>query len=917
MQSFIENVVADILAEKIDLQNAKFIFSSKRATIFFKETFKKQIKKTSFLPQLISIEDFISEVADYEIIDNTELLFLFYQIYLETVTKDKADSFDKFISWSTIVLQDFNELDRYLIDANYIFNYLSDIKRLEEWFKDKKITELSKNYVNYFKNIGKYYQLLGKKLTTLKSAYQGFVYKKAYENITEYIKNKPNETFVFIGLNALNKAEESIIKELLLHKKAKIYFDFDSYLFAQNLPYAKFIKKYKNNWKYFDLEPFKFLTNDYISDKNIEVIGVPKNVSQIKYASQIIQNISKKSNNFTNTAYVLANENLLPVALNSLPNEVERVNITMGYALKNISLSNLFLLFFKAHQNKAKIGKNTKFYYKDVISILNFPIIKDYFFENDEKINDLINKKITEKNINFLTSKQIIKLFENPKNSLFAEIIFQAFENSILYIRRILYTLDILLNANTNHLETEYLIRFTQLFQQLENLETNYHYLENLNSLESVFKQLLSLENLSFQGEPLSGLQIMGMLETRSLDFENIIITSVNEGFLPGGKIANSFIPFDVKNEFGLPTYKEKDAIFSYHFFRLLQRAKNIYLLYNTETDDFGSSEKSRFITQLEILSKNQKNHNFTHKIVSPNAPTQHKRLLEIKKDSSVLKKLSQINEKGFSPSTLTNYIVNPIYFYKQRILGIKPINELEETVAINTFGTVIHDTLEYFYKPFINIVLTEADIRKMKKECTKVTKIFFEKNYINGDITKGKNLLSFELAVHYIQLFLNQELQQIKQGNEIVILELESKLETEILINKTANSIKIRGLVDRIDRYNGTIRIIDYKTGRVEQKNLDIKNWELLTSDYKFSKSFQVLFYAYIYVKTNKINLNRISLESGIISFKNLKSGFMKVNKNTISNIELDTFKEQLTLLLDEIYDIDFPFIETENPAY
>jgi hypothetical protein len=389
----------------------------------------------------------------------------------------------------------------------------------------------------------------------------------------------------------------------------------------------------------------------------------------------------------------------------------------------------------------------------------------------------------------------------------------------------------------------------------------------------------------------------------------------VNEGILPAGKSNNSFIPFDVKLENNMPTYKEKDAVYTYHFYRLLQRAKEVYILYNTEPDVLNGGEKSRFITQLEI----DNTHKINHFIVSPKVPLTEPNLIEVSKSSDVIEGLKRYAKSGFSPSSLTNYIRNPIAFYYEKILGIKQFEDVEESVALNTLGTILHNTLEDFYKPLEGQILTLEAITKMDSKIDATVSHHFKTEYKKGDITKGKNLIIYEIAKHYISTFLKLESNAIKAGNEIKILAIETKNKVSIEIEGLDFPIILTGKVDRVDCYNGMTRIIDYKSGRVEQNKVEVVDWKHLTSDYdKYSKSFQILMYAYMMYKQKKIVL---PVEAGIISFKKLGSGFIKFGKkesertrtkdNLISEDTLIAFEIELKKLIIEICNPDINFIE------
>jgi hypothetical protein len=404
----------------------------------------------------------------------------------------------------------------------------------------------------------------------------------------------------------------------------------------------------------------------------------------------------------------------------------------------------------------------------------------------------------------------------------------------------------------------------------------------------------------------------MGVLESRVLDFETVIVTSMNEGKFPAGKSQNSFIPYDVKRELGLPTFKEKDAIYTYHFYHLLQRAKNIYLLYNTESEGLDAGEKSRFITQLEV--EKQDNHTLSHEIYNAVLPETAYQPMVVPKSEKVMIRLKEIAEKGFSPSALTSYIRNPIQFYFQKILRISEVEEVEENIALNTLGTIIHETLEVLYTPFIGKFLTENDIKNcfalLDAEVLKQFKIIYKE----GEIKKGRNLLAFEVAKRNVLNFLKVELQGIKNGDAIKILHLEKPCERILEHPDLPYPIKIAGKVDRIEERNGVIRIIDYKTGKVEKASVTLKSWNGLAQEIKNDKIIQVLAYAFMYEK----EANGKLIEAGIISFKNLKSGFLPFNfkeekeVNSIINQEILTnYTEQMVLVLKEILDKNIPFEE------
>lgn len=909
MNTFISNVVNEVIKNHENYANLVFVLPSQRACIFLKEELIAKLPKSSFLPKIISIENYIQELADLNLIDNTQLLFEFYDVYKEFFPKENRESFEAFSQWATIALHDFNEIDSYLVNSNAIFSSLKDIKQLDKWFQNQKPSQLAINYLNFFGSLDVLYNALSEKLKSNKYGYQGLIYKEATNNLEFYIQTNLNKHIFYVGFNALNKAEEYIFQEMLNNNIATVYWDANETFFHKSNEAGVFLRKYKNEWNYYKSNPFLWTQTIEKNNQKTHIIGAPKNITQIKYVGELLS----KFDNFNKTALVLADENLLTLTLNSLPNKVKNINITMGYPLNDIPLANLFEKLFKLYLNQQKFNKESEeqFYYKDVLNLLNDPFLNKF---EDELLQVLI-EKIKNENSIFLSANALKKYISTEEQDKL-QLLFSLFiipTNVNLIIEQCIYLIN-KLKTFVEGVEKEYLYRFYAVFQQLKTLNLKYQHISDLKTLIHFFNQLLKNEKLSFQGEPLQGLQLMGMLETRVLDFETVIITSVNEGILPAGKNEFSFMPFDVKKHFKLPTYQEKDAIFSYHFQRLLQRAKNVYLIYNTETDGYGAGEKSRFLTKLEI-----QNPNIIKSIISPKIQSSKEVVFQVEKTPEVLQKLKEVFSKGISPSALATYIYNPISFYEQKILGIKEQDEVEETIAMNTMGSVIHDVLEALYKPYINVFLTKEHIVNMEKQTNGLLGKFFQKHYLNGNIQTGKNKLIFEVCKNHIQRFLKQELQLLK-NHQLKIKALEESLTTELIVEGINFPIKIKGIVDRIDELDGVIRIIDYKTGKVEAKNLKLTNFSVIAEDYKYTKALQVMLYSYMYSK-NLTNKN-INLQSGIISFKNLNSGFLKMNfsensrgKDYEVTLErINEFMVEVNQLFIEILNPEIPFTENKN---
>jgi len=897
------------------------VLPNKRARIFLIEALKGQVSQTIFAPEIISIEELIQDISGIRSIDPIELLFEFYNVYLSVTEKSNQQSFELFANWAKTLLQDFNEIDRYLLEPDKVLKYLENIKEIEHWSVDaENRTELIGNYLEFWKLLPNYYQSLYSHLLQKGIGYQGLIYREAVHNLNHYSDSLAKKTLLFAGFNALNAAEEQIIQHLMASGQGKIYWDADQAFINDPLHDAGlFIRRFRESWKHYKSNPFEWIMDDFSTPKKIEIIGTPKSIGQTKIAGNIIRKelFLNPGTTLDKVAVILGEENLLVPLLYALPDSVGALNITMGYSAKNNPAQILIAKLFRMHTNAlSRNASSYVFYYKDVLDILTHPLVEPYANAN------ALATIIKQNNYTFITHKKLFEL-NLGQNSLFA-LLFQKWENGPIDVLNSVSSLLQTIKTNLSNDNEEEKIAKTfvyaifKVINKLINYYSQHEHINNIETLHAIYKQVIDLAEVSFEGEPLSGLQIMGVLESRVLDFDTVIVTSMNEGKFPAGKSQNSFIPYDVKRELGLPTFKEKDAIYTYHFYHLLQRAKNIYLIYNTESEGFDAGEKSRFITQLEV--EKQPNHNLSHEIYNAVLPETVYEPIVIPKSESVLQRLKEIAEKGFSPSALTSYIRNPIDFYFQKILRISEVEEVEENIALNTLGTIIHGSLEALYKPFIGKFLSESDIAEAYKKLDDEVLNQFRLVYKEGEIRKGRNLLAFEVAKRNVSNFLKMELEDIKSGAVIRILALEQRYdERDLLHDDLPFPVKIGGSVDRIEEHNGKIRIIDYKTGKVEAGSIALKTWKGLTGDIKNDKIIQLLAYAFMYEPYAQGK----EMEAGIISFKNLKAGFLPfVFKDTFEKTETtvinaaisENYTEQLVILLREILDPGIPFTEKIN---
>lgn len=905
MNTFIEEVLSQINKQDKNLSQAVFILPSKRAVGFLKRYLSRQLNIPIFSPKIISIEEFIEEISGLKIIDSLTLLFSSYAVYLNTHEFPEKDSFEEYTSWGQAILNDFNEIDRYLVPKSEFFNYLLSIQTLEKWGVKDHQTPFVKQYLSFWQNLETFYENLNDAFAQEQRGYQGMVYRKAAEDMEHYLAAHGNRNHYFMGFNALNNAEQSIIQELLETGNTTVFWDMDSHLFADQEHAASFfLRNYKKTWNYYKHNPISII-DSCNTNKKITIAEAQNDIGQVKYVAQLLSDYPPEI--LDKTAIVLADESLLTPLLYSLPNVVDSVNVTMGLPIKDLPEVDFFDYILDLYQNP------DPFYYKKLELLLLHPWVKKLLVKPENilqfiKTNNLSsisyqkllaiggtqNEEVIKLlfNTNFDSIDEIVKNFQSIIQKLFASISLTVIEKSILS-------------------------KIEEIFETITLLTTQFDYLKSPLSLKNAFSQLVSKASLDFEGNPEKGLQIMGILETRVIDFENIILLSVNEGILPSGKTNNSFITYDLKLQFGLPLHPEKDAVYAYHFYHLLFRAKQSTFVYSSQSKGLRTGEKSRFLLQLEI-DEDLKG-SITHKVQTSTLLHHRDTLKKIEKTSEIIVKLQKIAENGFSPSALLSYVRNPIDFYFERILGINDTDAVEETIEYNTLGTIVHEALEKLYVPFIKTLLSVEELSKCLKRVPAEVIQQFQNHFKEGDFSKGKNLIIFEIAKRYVENLINLDIDSIKNGNTIKILALEESLKTELQFSEINYPIFLKGNVDRIDLFNDQLRIIDYKTGKVEQKELDLIDWENLTQDYKYSKAFQVLAYAYLYQKKESFN----EVLAGIISFKNLSAGFMSFRKkdaprSTKGELRIDSdvlinFESELKSLILEIMDINTPFIEKE----
>ena len=891
------------------------VLPNKRAKVFLLEALKQFYDHSVFAPNIISVEELVQDIAQLRGIDSIELLFEFYNVYKELVG-EQAEDFDYFVNWARMLLQDFNEVDRYLLNPQHVFSYLKDIEDINHWAVNvDQQTDLIKNYLQFWEQIPHYYAGLYTYLKDKKIGYQGMIYREAVAQHQKFLKGSENQ-YYFAGFNALNAAEEVIIQHFLVEKRARVFWDIDAeFLMDPHHDAGLFLRRIKQNWPYYQNHPFEWITTRFSEEKNIEIIQTPKSVGQAKIVGSIIDQALANGAVLDQIAVVLGDENLLQPVLYGLPKSVSSLNITMGYSGSSSPVQLLLNKIFKMHLAAVRRGgKQYVFYYRDVLEVLTSPVMEG-LFEVEEVVSEIQKKNLTffsfdrfETWIN-AGDTEAKKLVFSPWKDKKPDAILKGLIALIILVKN-----KLSVESQQNRLMKTFLFTTYNLLNRLLSYCEKYPFIHSIDLLHVLYKQIMDMSEVSFEGDPLEGLQIMGILESRVLDFETVIVTSVNEGKFPSGKTQQSFIPYDVKRELGLPTYKEKDAIYSFHFYHLLLRAKQVYLIYNSQAEGIDAGERSRFLAQLEM--EKQAAHQLSNVSYSAYLPDKAYTPITIAKSEALTAKLKGVaTGKGFSPSALTAYLRNPLQFYVQQVLRIREVDEVEESVALNTLGTIIHNALENLYQPYVGKTLELGMIKSIQRSADEEVQRQFEEIYNSDKEKMGKNLLAFEVAKRNVYHFLREELRGLEQGDQVELLALETRLEHELVDERLPYPIKLFGFVDRIERRNGKIRVIDYKTGKVESNQVKLQHWEGLTTQLKNDKIIQLLCYALMYAEQHDL----ASLEAGIYSFKNRKEGFLFFGVREGRNVDHDitpavlmAFRDELIALILVILDPEQAFVET-----
>ncbi len=939
--SFLSIIAEDLLSRfGTDLADVAVVFPSRRARLFFNNYLYKHAQKPVWAPQYYTIDELFGKTSDLHVADPIKLVCELYKTYIEVhnahAEKFTEETLDEFFSFGEILLGDFDDVDKHLANARSLFSNLQDLDTLRDDFKhlnEEQVEALSRYFKQTFLGesslqqafhsiwsiLGEVYTSYKSRLNEQKLAYPGMLMRDVIEKLANTDETPfQHKTYVFAGFNVLNKCEEKLFK--LLKGKALFYWDVDAYyidnkgnaLNEAGRFVAENIRKFGSA---FDWKDFNYFLSE---EKEITIIAAPSENAQTAAIVPWIRSL-KKSKEFLepDSAVVLCNEQILPTVMHSIPaEEVENVNITMGFPIAQTPISGLLQVLADL-QLKGCSGNN--FRYKYVLPVLRHPYIQVIFPEAK-----MVEKMIVKENLFFPNQNDLqdTGIFRTTKNTTgLAEYLLEI-------IRRVGQSYG----ENSDRkdiydgLYQESVFRAFQILNRLYGLLTTGELQVERVTFLRLMRKLLSTTQIPFHGEPVKGLQVMGILETRTLDFDHLILLSVNEGFMPGNSNDNTFIPQYLRKYFELSTLEHQDSVYAYYFYRLIQRAKKVTVVYNTDKTQMGKAEMSRFILQLLIdPGLNIKRYSIQTSV----RPVQTE-VIEIPKIGLIdkIRKKYDYNTNpeaySLSPSALNVFIDCPLRFYFQYIEELRAEDDLTDELDSAQFGTIFHKAAELLYRKIGSDKQVEPFV--VQKEHLEfflehsfqldfLVNQAFSTEYFKGrqvelDQYNGEQLINFRVVRHMLQRLIELDIKR----TPFSICGLEYRLYDYFELESGDIKLKVGGIIDRLEEKDGSYYIIDYKTsGR--PKSFKIIEDLVIPKENRASHVFQTFLYASVLMKNNKGKYPIVPAllylqEAG----KDDYSPVIQFEKEDISDYRSldETFNESFKCKIAELFDEKIPFYQT-----
>ena len=928
--AFIQNII-DYIFKNYDLSKdiVEVVFPNKRASIHFKRQIVSQLSKTSWMPITSSVQQAMEKWSGLHLVDSLD-------VALELMSINDKDANNKvlkqnFFGLASQMAKDFDEIDQYKVDAKNLFESLNEVKIIENYtFSEYTLSnedsyKAQSKYLQFFSSLINYYSALRLNLFSRKVGYYGMITRCLSELPTdELVKRIDGKKIVFAGFNALTTTEEDVVVRLVENGNAVMLWDLDEYYINDKKQEAgrfanDFFAKHRNlaGKKDYDNEHhgISFIGNALsTAEKEINVISVSGSSVQ----ANALQLMMEKREN---SVVVLADEALLIPTLNSLPDSVGEINVTMGYPFANTPLYGFIDQIFRFQHSLSdskidlwplasfcdadfiKLVFNGKDYdslmswLKDKQSSSDLSLhVKDFSSigisddNQEDGASEDLARFLTLSSTKWIDSKDCI---ENLKSIL--RVSLQKIKDESYFVKNQISVAGKVLN-------------------KVESLIKKYDSVEILD-LQMLILQIGREMSIAMKGEA-DGLQVMGLLETRNLDFDVVNMLSVNEGVIPKNKNSNSLIPYDVRKYYNLPTYNQQQAVYAYHFYRLLHNAKKINLFYNSLSDSSGLGEPSRFIRQIEyeLVKKNPKVklQHFQYKSPIINLKSN---IISVDKDDTMLKKITKL-----SPTSISTYLRCSLQYYWKYIMNIN-CDEVNEEIQMNVIGSIIHNTLDELYRNFGNEIVTESKFLEVRNQYLDkcYQNALRNNNFRNGLPKTGFNSIIASVIDTMISRFLDNEHNIVKE-NSLRILCTEKELSFHL------NNVELHGFADRIDLLNDKLRVIDYKTGSVNPYDVSISANAKQLQD-MHDKSIQLIMYKYLFIKM--LNSNTLGFDEaliahieeenivpGIIALQKMSNGVfeLKVNNADLANdfeAQCDIMFEQL---ISDIFDKNNPFTQTDD---
>lgn len=943
MESFLKLVAADLYKHtKGNLAHTAVVFPNKRAGLFFNEYLAQESDSPIWSPAYVSISELFRSLSPWEVGDPVKLVCELYKIFRRET--QSTETLDDFYFWGEMLISDFDDADKNKVDTDKLFSNLQDLRNImddytfiddeqeeaiRQFFQNFSIerrTALKERFISLWDVLGNIYKGFRESLASQNIAYEGMMYRHVIEHLD--VDKLPYEKYVFVGFNVLNKVEHTLFTQLKDAGKAVFYWDYDEFYMKENRQAVtheagEFIRR---NLRDFPSPLSGELFKNLSKPKEVHYIASSTENAQARYLPQWIRN------NLTTpekeTAVVLCNEALLQPVLHSLPAEVKHVNITMGFPLSQTPVYSFLIALLELHTHGFNF-KSGRYTFQSVVTLLKHPYTRQLTGQAE-----LLEKELTRNNRFYPLPGELGK--DEFLTRLFTPL--SGNLNLCIRLSETLQQVAGIYQANTSG--TEDTDAFNQLYR--ESLFKAYTTINRFRTLieedeltvqSETFRRLLvkvlSATNIPFHGEPAIGMQVMGVLETRNLDFRHLVLLSVNEGQLPKSGGDSSFIPYNLRKAFGMTTIEHKIAVYAYYFYRLLQRAERITLIYNTSSDGLNRGEWSRFMLQFLI----EWPHPITRQFLEAGQSPQGTSPITVEKTPDVMRRMQSLfdvraNPKAkFSPSALNYYLDCPLKFYYRYVAGLSVPDEVSAEIDSATFGSIFHYAAEHIYKDLTThgkVINKEALETLLRNEVklqdyvdTAFKKLFFNVPQNEKPEYNGVQLINSAVIARYLKQLLQNDLRYAPFT--FIASEMEVDEPIDIQTPKGVIKSRIGGIIDRMDSKDGTLRIVDYKTGGDADTPPHVES--LFIPDKKRSNYvFQTFLYAAIMCRkqpTMKIApallyIHRAATEtySPVIQMgeprkpKEAVEDFSKYEKE---------YRERLQGLLEEIFNPEKSFTQTE----